>query len=147
MSDEAYSLTEAEEFLSQLPRLALVPALLLLGFEFWGWGCLQRRGIVWVNILAAGITLAAIALILSRIDLPASLLPGGNIFDFSHYTEEFSLMFDSLRELGLSGHSLFQTAAQARSRCIGVMWGFGAAAVLVILAEMINLVRNLKQNP
>lgn len=64
-------------------------------------------------------------------------MPDTNIFEFAHYREEFTLIFDSLRELGLSDHSLFAAAAQAKAQCQQVFCVFALVGVGVIIGEVV----------
>lgn len=145
LSDRVFSLTEAEAFLNQLPIVMVTFMIAASGVLFWVCGCVaglkKRNGAVWLNTLAACIALIALAVALRQIDLPASLLPSANIFDFAHYQEEFSFIFDSLRELGMTDHSIFQTAAQVKSRCSQFILGAGIITFSILVLEAAYIFR------
>lgn len=133
VSDRVFSLTEAEQFLQQMPAVAVVCCVFLVGILFWALGCLiSRQRFPWLCLLGAAGALLAMCFALQAIDLPASMLPNTNIFDIAHYREEFTLIFDSLRELGLSDYPLFSTAAQARVQCrqVGFLTALVCAGIL-----------------
>lgn len=133
---KVYSLAEAEIFLNQLPTVMATFVIAASGILFWACGCVaglkKRSVIVWLNTLAACISLFALAVAFQHIDLPASLLPNTNIFDFAHYQEEYSLIFDSLRELGMTDHSIFQTVAQVKSQFSQLVLRSGISTVCVL---------------
>lgn len=140
---EVYSLTEAEIFWQQLPGIAIVLGIFLTGLLFWLCGCIagcrdHSALRIRSNALAALATLVALWFALQAIDLPASLLPNTNIFDIAHYREEFTRIFDSLRELGLSDHPLFTTVAQARVQCRQVGCLFMLVCIGILAGEVVG---------
>lgn len=98
-SSRIISLTEAERFLEALPSVVMVFLALLAGLVFWGFACLlsirieKNRPFIWINAALVIASLAVMVFILEGIDLPASLLPAGNIFDWKYYEETFALIF------------------------------------------------------
>lgn len=137
-----FSLTEAEDFLQQLPNLVLALAIAAAGILFWICGCVaslgQKKGLVWLNAVAACASLVALMFALRRFDLPASMLPNNSIFDFAYYKEEFALIFDSLQELEIIGHTLFQTANQVRSRCYQILHLFEIFTACTVSLEVLS---------
>ena len=135
-----FSLTEAEEFLQQLPNAMLSFMIVAIGVLFCICGCFagfgKRKGLVWLNAAAACISLVALIIVFQNFDLPGSMLPSNSIFDFAYYQEEFALIFDSLRELGMTDHTLFQTASQVKVQCAQMLWLSGITAVCVIVLEI-----------
>lgn len=133
VSDRVFSLTEAEQFLRQMPDVVAVCCVFLVGILFWALGCLiSRRRFPWLGLLGVAGALLAMWFALQGIDLPSSLLPNMNIFDIAHYREEFTLIFHSLRELGLSDHPLFAAAAQTEAQCrqIGALFALVCVGIL-----------------
>lgn len=98
------------------------------------------------NALAALASLIALWFALQAIDLPASLLPNTNIFDIAHYQEEFTLIFDSLRELGLSDHPLFTTAAQAKVQCRQIICLFVLVGADMVTGDILGNRMQKKRN-
>lgn len=133
---QVFSLTEAEDLFRQLPGVALSAGCLVLGLVFWLCSCLptERKGVVLFHIAGMLLSLAALWYALGTFDLPASLMPSTHIFDIAHYREEFDLIFRSLKELGLSDHSIFATAAQVKSRCslILKLFAFGGIGLFAV---------------
>lgn len=135
-----YSLTEAEEFLTQLPIALAAVLVLTLGLVFWLLGCLlENRHLMRFNALGSAGTLVLSRWLLTQFDLPASMLPSSSVFDFPHYKDEFSLIFDSLRELELTNHTIFQAVILIKNQCNNIGLIFCASAIFVILLEVIYL--------
>ena len=62
----------------------------------------QRQGAVGgVGTVALVVLLLCGAWLLGRFDLPASMLPGENIFDIAHYREELAVIWEALEGLPL----------------------------------------------
>ena len=140
---KVYSLTEAETFLSQLPIVFISFAIAGSGVLFWACGYLAAvrdcKGLAWLNTLAACIALVSLAAVFQQIDLPASLLPSTNIFDFAHYRDEYSIIFNALLNMGLDDHSIFQTANILTDQCnqLAMMVFAGSACILILEAVVI----------
>lgn len=101
-ADRIYSLGDVKTFQNTLPYLVLAAVLIFAGIVLWGVSCVlsidydsHKRAIRIIIILIAAI-LCALAILLSQIQLPASLMPPDNIFDFQHYTKELVSVFYSL---------------------------------------------------
>lgn len=99
-ADRIFSIGDAMHFLSQLPELARLGAVLVIGavllFSAWIFAG-KSRGAAWLNGALAVFSLGLVPLLLKRIDLPASLLPDGNILCLSHYREAFAALFSGLK--------------------------------------------------
>lgn len=103
-----FSMTEVEDFLEQLPRAAVLGVYLLLPILIWMCSGLMIREpsrykeLLLINV---GITLffflCAIGM-LGQIDFPASLMPIDNIFDISHYVQEFELIVKAQSTLNIT---------------------------------------------
>lgn len=108
-ADHIISLTDAKAFLNALPSLALTAALLLAGIMVWAVSCLlciRPRKYKWFlrfNIMLVIVLLCSLAFLLNGIELPASMLPAENIFDWQHYSRQISLLINALEELEFSG--------------------------------------------
>lgn len=137
---KVYSLTEAEVFLKQIPLVMAAFMIAASGILFWACGSVSgMRGIkrgIWSNAMAVCAALIALRIVFWQIDLPASTLPSANIFDLAHYREEYSLILDALRELGMTDHSIFQTIAHIKSQCGQLILGAGMFAVTVLTLEV-----------
>lgn len=147
---QVFSLTEAEDFLRQIPGVALSAGCLVLGLVFWCCSCLpaERPGLGRLNGLGMLLSLAFLWYALRSFDFPASLMPSTHFFDISHYREGFSLIFHSLRDLGLTEHSIFQAAQQARSQCTLLLGLFALGSVAIVTPEMVLIIwfRRRSQN-
>ncbi|MBQ8313327.1 MAG: hypothetical protein IJX84_09010 [Clostridia bacterium] len=101
-ADHAYSLTEISSFIQSLPPVTLIWICLLAGFLllllFWTHRSASPGKLTY--IIAAAFFLISAAILLSRIDLPASLLPTENIFDLAHYISTFGLILHALEQCG-----------------------------------------------
>lgn len=135
---QVFSLTEAENFLRQLPGVTLSAGCLMLGLVFWccSWIPTERRAFSLFPTVGMLLSLLALWYALGRFDLPASLMPSTHIFDISHYREEFSLIFQSLTELDLSTHSIFTTATQIKNQCTQILCLFGLGSVVIFALQI-----------
>lgn len=140
-----YSLSEIGRFLEAVPSLAGILSLLLLALILWAYSfCLSKnaekhRTALFINCALGAALLAGIALLLSRIDLPSSLLPQENILDFGHYAAEFSQILAALQSFAAQGN---QIAANALSQAQTALWaspaivlGGAALGVAIVLLE------------
>lgn len=101
-ADRIYSLRDVITFQNALPYLVLAAVMIFAGIVLWAISCVlsiavdsHKRAIRIIIVLTAAI-FCALAILLSRIELPASLMPPDNIFDFQHYTKELVSVFYSL---------------------------------------------------
>lgn len=112
-----YSLLAVEQFMDNVPRLALLLVMLLFPVVLWvGTYVLSRKrsgnkGLICTNLAIAVLDAAYIPQLLDTIDLPSSLLPTDIIFDFGHYVGEFRQVFDTLKTF--EGNQLVLTTLQA----------------------------------
>lgn len=147
---KVYSLTEAELFLKQLPLVTAALMVSASGILFWICGCIagmkKNHRIVWLNVFAMCIALIALALIFRYIDLPASLLPGTHIFDFAYYQEEYAILFNALKDLEMTHHSLFHTALLIKNQCGQLVLGAVIDAVCVFVLEVFGIFRSLPRS-
>lgn len=105
-----YSLAEVEDFFACLPYLCAAAGLAVGALLLWVWSWkLRGRALAW-NAAWAAALLVAVFFLLQGVALPSSLLPRGNVFDFSHYTQEFSQIFAAFAEPALKQHSAVQRA-------------------------------------
>lgn len=142
---KVYSLTEAETFLSQLSIVFISFAIAGSGLLFWACGYLaavkDRKGLVWLNTLAVCIALVSLAAVFRQIDLPASLLPSTNIFDFAHYRDEYSIIFNTLLNMGLDDYSIFQAANTLASQYKQLTMVFFASSACILILEAFVIFR------
>lgn len=153
LADCIFSVTEVEAFLEELPAVVTVFALLMLGVILCFCSCclsiraLDNQKILWLNVVIVVASLFFMWHMLQGIDLPASMLPSSNIFDFAHYKEEFTLIFDSLRRLGITDHSIFQTTTQVKEQCLQILRSFTLAAVgIPVLELLLTFTRHIALN-
>lgn len=101
-----FSLTDVAQFLENIPLVVLLAVVLAAPVFIWLYSFVlvrdasQNRGFLLVNVgIMAGLLCFAVW-IMNRIDLPASMLPVSNIFEFDYYSGEMTMIFDALHELG-----------------------------------------------
>ena len=127
MADQVFSLTEAETFLNELPKVACVFSIIFVGVGIWLVSCclnIKKRKIVslgWLNITLVIASFCFVQWALKGIDLPASILPRNNIFQLDYYWAEYSVMIDELKILGLLEHSLIKMVSQIMRECKYIM--------------------------
>ena len=127
MADQVFSLTEAETFLNELPKVACVFSIIFVGVGIWLVSCclnIKKRKIVslgWLNITLVIASFCFVQWALKGIDLPASILTRNNIFQLDYYWAEYSVMIDELKILGLLEHSLIKMVSQIMRECKYIM--------------------------
>lgn len=101
-----FSLTDVAQFLENIPLVVLLAVVLAAPVLIWLYSFVlvrdasQNRGFLLANVgIVAGLLCFAVW-IMNRIDLPASMLPVSNIFEFDYYSGEMTMIFDALHELG-----------------------------------------------
>ncbi len=105
MADRAFSLAEAEQFVEALPLVAAVGVVFAAGIVFWLLACIawlffeKHKGLIWICFGLMGVSLMILAILCSVIELPASMMPPDNIFQWQHYCEEMTLITDALKEM------------------------------------------------
>ena len=148
-----FSLTETVKFLDAMPTVALLAAMILLGFMLWGYSCVlakdpwENRAALWINAGIGVAILCCLPIVLKGIELPWAMLPKENILDFQHYKSEFGLLFQALKGLGNCSQAVnvLQTANHALYQSLAVLGGGILVGVLVIVTEWILIRRNKKQ--
>lgn len=148
-----YSLSEIGRFLEAVPSLAGILSLLLFALILWAGSfhlsknAGKHKKALWCNGVLAIALLAGMVLLLYRIDLPSSLLPQDNIFDFGHYSREFTEIFAALQDFAAQGN---QIAAAALSRSQTALWtslaialdGAALGVVIVVVEKVVDKRRN-----
>ena len=131
-----YSLTDADTFVENVPRIALMLALLLLPVVLLTGSCiLESRKALWCNIGLSVASCGGAWALLSSVKLPFSWLPPDNIFRLSYYREQMTGVLQALEQLG---DAKMQIAwEQAYKTANWILFGTGLFALAVILAESI----------
>lgn len=146
-----FSMTEIRDFLQGLPVVAILPGLLAVPILLWvisGFLLrnIQRHRILLItNFILSVCVTVGLYLILQRFDLPASMLPPSNILDISYYTAEFSVIFQSLDQLGMP--EIYKLAMQTRDLCLSILLADAAAAEVLLALEIQIACRNIHNNP
>ncbi len=143
--ETVYSLNEVESFLRQTKLLALLGGILLFVLLLWAWSCFLLRNprrhkkLLAVNGGIYALSLAAIPLLLSRVDLPQSILPQQVIVDISHYQAEFGAIFSALRQLAGQGsqtaQDLLSAAGETKAACFLILAAGALLSAVVVLVE------------
>ncbi len=141
-----YSLTHANQFFENMPKVALVAAFLLLPVGLWVISCFLARDevsnspLIWVNVVASLGCLGGMWAVLRKIDLPASLLPPNNILDFAYYKTEIGQLLEVLK--GLTAAPQAQTALANASSDFTAAWIIlgGTAALIALIAVAEGLI-------
>ncbi len=134
-----YSLPAVERFMQNLPRLALLAILLLFPVALWAASLIlsQSRKITLCNIAVTAVDAVLISKVLSRVDLPSSLLPADVIFDFGHYTRQFRQIFSTLKTFGNNqiAQSTLQIAKDAQHTAIIILL-VGILFIILVIAAV-----------
>ena len=115
-----YSLGDLETWMAQMPKIGLMAGIVLGMVVLWAFsGPLARRarenrGILTLNAGIGALALAAAAVLLAAIQLPASLLPETTIVDFGAYAAKFGELSGALAGLAKNG-------APAAAEALGTM--------------------------
>lgn len=136
-----YCLEDVEQFLEALPAVTVVLLALALGVVFWAYSCRlsihaeKNKAAIFLNIAIIVGLLCLGWHFLGGIDLPASLLPRENIFQWPHYTREFSQIFGALETLLYGTDDILTAKAQTFRLCGGILCAGVALCAAVLLAE------------
>lgn len=145
-----YSFADMARLLENAVCGGLLLGVFFMGLIFWGyawhqikdpkkhWSCMAA------NLLLGGALLAAMALILSFVDLPSSLLPQQYITDWGHYRQEFQEFFTALEVFSGKTGGALEAVAMGNRRgyaeylcssiavfqvCLSVLLLFGEEAI------------------
>ncbi|MDO5154100.1 MAG: hypothetical protein Q4D50_12200 [Eubacteriales bacterium] len=106
LATRIFSLTDVAQFLENIPLVVLLAVVLAAPVFIWLYSFVlvrntsQNKVFLLTNVgIMAGLLCFAVW-IMNRIDLPASMLPVSNIFEFDYYSGEMTMIFDALHELG-----------------------------------------------
>ncbi len=106
MADRIISLTEAERFLNELPKVGKVVVILIAGIILWGVSCFlgicakKYKILIWLNIGLITVLLFYLQYTLGTIDFPASMLPKQNILELSYYKSTINLIVTNMEAIG-----------------------------------------------
>lgn len=134
---QVYSLDALAQLLESIPMTAvafvILFALAVLGILTCVLTRDTERNWVLLTVNAVLITglLAALVLVLKRIDYPASMLPPENIFDLAHYRSECTAIFAALGELASETTQAFADLRADALRKLTLTLTTGGAAVLL----------------
>ena len=132
-ADRVFSLAEVTQFLEQIPLLVVVCGVFIAGVIFWGIACLfsldfeDNKRWVWLNIGLVCASLVVMAIMLTTIDLPASMMPADSIFNLPHFKEELSIIANTLKTFSDTTHDFFSvkeraiTLAAITTGCIAIL--------------------------
>lgn len=94
-----YSILEVEQFFEQFPLLAVLMLFMAMILALWlyGWK-VGGKGLLVVYLMIGGL-LWGVHWMIGVIELPSSLLPMENIFEWSHYKVEFGEILRALEQI------------------------------------------------
>ena len=130
-----YSLHDVTAFFQCLPWIAGIAAVLLVCLMLWLASFLLPlgKGARWVNVFLIAGSLGSLPWLITKFDLPASLLPTESLLDISHYQKTFERIFSSLDALG--SDMLQGTVSGAMSNCVVIIISALLLTALVIAIE------------
>ena len=92
MGCRIFSTNAVESFTGQLPMVYGIAAIILATVILWLIAAIFcEHAKLGVNIAISLVSLAAVCILLSKLDLPAAMLPTGKILDLGHYQSELAL--------------------------------------------------------
>lgn len=140
-----FSLTDVAQFLENIPPVTLLFTVLLIPFLIWLYSCLLVRD-YWENriflFVNAGMVVALLCFavwLMKRIDLPASMLPDSNILQFDYYSNELTMIFNALHELGDAAPDITGMADEVRQSALEYAAKGALSALAVILIETVTV--------
>lgn len=148
LSEDVFSLMEVAQFLEALPGVLTVFLFLTGGVIFWSLACGcsfradENKLLVGGNGLLAAASLGCMAFSLRSIELPASMLPTDNIFDWQYYREELYTVLNTLNDLGVT--DLQCVKDRILDQCL-VYIRYIILAVLIIAALELLMKRVMKR--
>ena len=140
-TDRIYCLRDLQTFIKMMPLVAVLAVFMLISVMLciYSW-CLSKKDgkgrLVAINLGIVAVETVGFWLILLKIDLPSSLLPVKNIFNISHYIQEFSAANRALEML--SDAAALETLSVFRGNMIaagGILLVGVILCVAVIVVE------------
>lgn len=98
--DKVYSIADIEQFYEQLPLIAALVVMLVLTLMTWIYGWKVRGKRLLITYFVIGCLLFGMHQIVQVIELPSSLLPRTNIFEWSYYKMEWEEIMGALQNIG-----------------------------------------------
>ena len=136
-----YSVADVTQFYQMIPAVFMLAMVLLLGVFLWIYSCVMVAKedsplLLCRNVILGAGLLWAVPTAVSRIDLPASLLPSSNILDVAHYRNEFRQIFAALKSLN---SDLFrQEQIQCGQLCVRYLAMALAIMVLLVAIDLVT---------
>lgn len=139
MADRVFSLSEVCMFLKELPKVTLAFTLLGMGFLLLLLFPLfsADRKLLYGNMTGVIAIMVFFGLELSKIDLPASLLPSTSILDLEYYKNEMRLIANELECMGESSFNVLGLMKDVQQNCVCI---FAAGILLVGVIVVIEVV-------
>lgn len=140
MADRVFSLSEVCQFLRELPKATLAFTLLGMGLLLLliSFLLLDDRKLLYGNIATIGTMTGLFGLVLSKIDLPASLLPSSNILDLEYYKNEMILIVEELECMAEQSYSIPELMNDIQQQCACILYiGLLFVGVIVIFEVII----------
>lgn len=124
MANRVFSLSEVCLFLNELPKVTLAftlfgMGLILLLISFL---LLNDRKLLYGNTVAIVTMTGLWGLVLSKIDLPASLLPSSNILDLEYYKNEMILIGEELECMAGQSYNISELMNDIQQQCVCVLY-------------------------
>ena len=146
-----FSLSDVDQFLNSLPLLAVLLDAILISVILWIYSCFLIQNIqknqrqLSTNSIAFILLTIGILFITDAIHLPASLLPRTHIFEWPHYAEEFTQIFDALnrlQSLPYTAQMLISSTNQRLFAAVGIFFAGLLCPVMKIIIECYTAHRN-----
>lgn len=144
-----FSLNTVEDFLNQIPLLTWVVVLLLIPVILWAFSCFlsvnadKNKWIIVLNVLLVIGALFALKYVLGTINLPAAMLPDGNILDLEYYSDNLSMLLNILNIIGAEGKRIIALQEENIRQSVSVFYISGLCAVGGLALEGVcNLFRH-----
>lgn len=115
MADRIISLSEAQQFVNELPKVVKVVVILIIGIILWTISCFlsfrteNSKMLLCVSIGAVMLLLIYLNHVLGTIDFPASMLPSQNIGDFSYYKDTINLITSTMDAIGCENYPIISS--------------------------------------
>ncbi len=140
-TNRIYCLRDLQTFMKMIPLVAVLAVFMLVSIVLcihsWRLSKKDRKGrLVMMNIGIVAVETVAFGCILLKMDLPSSLMPAKNIFNISHYIQEFSAANRALAKL--TDAAAFETLSVFRQNMIAAGVILFVGVVLCIAAVVVE---------
>lgn len=135
-----YNLNDVNNFFKNIPLVALLLAIIIVFVIIWGHSCIlslnpyKNKKFLIGNFIISIVLTVIFAWITRMIRLPSSLLPDKNIFNLKYYSDEFSEIFETLKDFSnVIARETIIIFKQNMLLAIGIVLFFSCQTIMTVI--------------